>query len=336
MALLAIVDNVHACCPEGLQERALKMLALIAHHNTWGVALPEFLEKCSSGLLGQEMNAALRAIRHIEPLYLEQADGAAAARSHKIPETALRQSELTIGHDTYTVIPAYQVPTGLKEVMSDQKSRMPLPALSFCCRASDLPHPGVITIINTDTRVVVARFDTSTCTLSRATPIREGDAELPEARQIDEDQADNPVVALKRFSRPDAHDSVSMIWADSRSNQPVAIETIHGEWQFHITGENHWSTPCFPGYFVTSVTENTLHLAADNNTNARKFILKRNGRHFCYDMNGHGNITGYPDGHESMAAYLFHKLSQQDTPDYRFIAQCQAIIMEFRRSGCGI
>ena len=338
MALLAIVDNVHACYPEGLQERAVDVLTLIAHNNTWGVTLPEFLEKCSSGLLGQEMNAALRAIRHLEPLYLEQTGKTAVAspRPHKTSRTARRQTELTIGHDTYTAIPACQVPAGLKEAMSGQQNQMPLPALSFCCRASDLPHPEVITIINTDTRVVVARFDTSTCTLSRATPITECNAEPPEAVLVDETRVDNPVVALKRFSCPDARDSVCIIWADCRSNRPVAVETINGEWQFYITGENHWRTPCFPGYFVTSVTKNTLHLAADNNINARKLILKENKRYFCYDMDGYDNITGYPDGHESMAAclfYLFHKFNQPGASDYHLIIQCQTIITEFRRSG---
>ena len=333
MALLAITDKIHACCSEELQGRAIEMLALIANNNTWGVDLPVFLTRCSSELLGQEINAALRAIRHLEPVYLAHTgNGTVTARLHRTPGV-LRHSELTIGRDTCTVIPTCQVPANLIEAMSDQQSRMPPQALSFCCHASSLPCPKTITIVNTDTHTVVARFDTDTCTLSRATPIGEGDTEPPEARRIVESRINNPVRDFRDFARPDGLDSVCILWANKRSGYPVAIETINGEWQFYIPNGERWETSAFPGYFVTSVTGNTLHLASENNPDARKFILKGNGRYFCYDMDGHGNITGYPDGHESMAAYLFHLFEQQCTPDYHFTAQCRAIIAEFRQSG---
>ena len=333
-ALLALFDKVHACCSAQLQERAVDMLERIACHNTWNVNLPDFLDKCGSVSLGQEMNAALRAIRHLEPIYLARADKTTAARSRKTPGTLPPQSELTIGHDTYAVIPMSQVPAGLKKTMSSQKTREPLTTLSFCCPASELPHPKTITVINVDTRVVIARFDTSSYTLSRATPVREGDTELPEARCITASQAgSSPVAELIKFASPDRDDSVSILWADKQSGHPVAIEVINGEWQFHIRDDHHWEPSCFPGYFVTCATNETLHLVADNNTNIRKFILKEKDRYFCYDMDGNGNITGYPDGHESMAAYLFYQLNQRGAPDYHCVTQCQAIIAEFRRSG---
>ena len=43
-------------------------------------------------------------------------------------------------------------------------------------------------------------------------------------------------------------------------------------------------------------------------------------------------ISGYPDGNESMAAYLFYKFKQPGQTDFHYIAQCQSIIAEFRQS----
>lgn len=336
LVLLSTYPYLQTEDPHRLKTNAVKVLNRILTDNTWRINFDDYVQKYRSAEIGQCANDAIWGWRLLESDYLRfsqtgQLPGTASTQSQSQAQV-MEQIEFSVQGNRFITIPSYKVPSVLKEAFTDTNSEKLLTTITFCCDVNDPQADNRIVVIDNTQQSIIGSFylrGSAQGQFQRWESLPNRRQTLhPVAMKISGDYSD-----LSDFATLKNKENVSLLWSDpSNRNKPLAMNTLNSEWQFQVDTDGHWYTTNYPDYIITDVSEDCMHLVSRDNPCQRKKIIKHSAGYYSYDTDNKGNVTGYPDGIESMPKYI-ELILRQDRLNFHDIDLCQNIINRLTQGG---